>query len=225
MMPDDPKDAERLADRLLDEIRLGISLQFDETRIQQEAVIEEHALALSIEEQLRHSGLLAEIARLTQERDAAQSALAESEMQRETNLRASHKFKAELAASQAEVARLKADLDLHIGMHAVTVGEYEKLRKELAASQAEVARLQDRLVGERIAGFRLAEHELAYHARKDSVGDETKAAFHVAACWLSERATELGAVGKPPAATGEDRKAAIAARPRDVAPGEESDGR
>jgi hypothetical protein len=57
--------------RLLEEIRLGISLQFDEARIQSEEVIEEHSLALSIEEQLRHSGFLQELGALVAERERA----------------------------------------------------------------------------------------------------------------------------------------------------------
>lgn len=51
----------------------------------------------------------------------------------------------------------------------------------------------DQLVEERLAGFRLAMHELSYHARKDSTGDETKVAFHIAVNWLAKRAEELGA--------------------------------
>ena len=44
-----------------------------------------------------------------------------------------------IASRDATIAKLRADLDLHIGMHAVTVGEYEKQRATIADLERRLA--------------------------------------------------------------------------------------
>jgi hypothetical protein len=71
----------------------------------------------------------------------AQADLALFEQQIVDQAEALGQQKAEVLARTRRIMELEKDLDLHIGMHAVTVGEYEKLKTTLAERDAEIARL------------------------------------------------------------------------------------
>lgn len=81
------------------------------------------------------------IARLRQERDDAFADHVRVHKDKCDCLEREMALIQERDAATREAEALRRDLDLHIGMHAVTVGQYEKLRKEAEALREEVERL------------------------------------------------------------------------------------